>query len=130
MALLEEGEEESVANIIKRKDNNKIERSEIATQHFEKPSKVSINHKKIGNLGMNFEECMEILQDKIEKRKYLEYNQENVEILLRGILTSPPSDQYPHPRIWGLFECMKEWISIDGKLCCHMGGQGSEGNQS
>ncbi len=49
-----------------------------------------------------------------EKKKYLEYNQENVETLLKCILVSPKSTQYPHPLIWDLFESTRAHLSVEG----------------
>jgi len=99
------------------KNNNSNKNTELrietATQHFDKPTKVIINHEKIANLEFSFEECLEILQENM-KGGLLDYNQDNVEILLRGILVSPHSNQYPHPQIWDLFKGIRRRLSVEG----------------
>jgi len=112
MALLKE-DDRIERTIVSTDDNIDID-EQIANQNVEEVvCKVSINYEKIGNLEYSFDEIVDELRNRIRKKKFLEYNQENVELLLRGIIISPPSEQYPHPEIWKLFNKSREKLVVE-----------------
>jgi hypothetical protein len=92
-----------------------------------KATKVIINTSNIDNSEMSFEECIIKLEREYEKNSYLEYNQENVETLLKCILVAPKSTQYPHPLIWGLFESTRIHLSVEGDCVASWAGKEAKG---